>query len=440
MTNAIDRWEITNVCLPDEPKRKCVICIEGRKIREVYDKPQTEKLMNAGGLTACPGFIDTHVHAREPGDGTVLLAETWESLTEASLAGGKTFIGAMGNSLGLPLISAGSIEEMIKLVGVKSVGIGHWAIVTPANIPHIPSMASWDQLIGFKIVTCHTTGMEGITDRRIHARALQASADCGRPMAVHLENQELMFQNLKHIRETRQPLVSDHCRVRDTQVEVSAVVDFLKTHKVAGCPPVILCHISAPESIEAIDRARQAGQSNILVETCPQYFTPGIDCQLLEGPDAWRFKCNPALRTPEQVTRMEGYVCRPYLIDSVAADHAPHIKSGGADQHLDKVSSGMTGVQTSAQLTFRLVRNGRMSMTRFCDLMAGNVARFLGWKSKGRIAPGYDADIVLWDREAIREIRDEDILSACRWTPFHGMIVPGGVRTVIVGGQVRYQA
>src|SRR3989344_1868737 len=209
MVEQINQWEIRNVYLPDNLDRRRVIGIAYHTVQEVYDEPKFAEYIDANGEIACPGFVDIHVHLREPGLPGEELAETYATGERAALAGGITLVGTMPNPKALPLISPENADKTFRLAGRRFVHMLFWYGATKDNINTFGEVRGFNQILGVKLVMCDTTGMPGITNFETQRRICQKAADLNWPVAVHCEDQEIMLHHLNDLRAQRQPLVSD---------------------------------------------------------------------------------------------------------------------------------------------------------------------------------------------------------------------------------------
>lgn len=389
-------------------------------------RESAEATIDASGLLVLPGLIDPHVHFRVPG---LEHKEDWDYGVAAALRGGVTCVFDMPNT-DPPLTTLEALHAKVRQVGPRALTYRFWFGTTPDNWREIPRIASHGVICGVKTFLGSSTGNLLVTDDADLYRIAEVCTAQGLIWGVHCEEEALMQAKISHC--ARTPRVADHCRIRDTLVEVTAVERVLRIAADVGCA-VYLLHLSAPESVERAHTAKQRG-SKVWVETCPHYLV--FSDRRLWGPDGAFYKVNPALRTPPQVARLRELICREDFIDTVASDHAPHQV---AEKHLgdyQRVPSGLPGVQHRLSLLYAFVERGEMSLPRFVALTARNAAQIFGLSAKGEIAVGRDADLVLFDPGAVTVIRHEAVASKCGYTPYDGLTVAGAVRSVIVRGAV----
>jgi dihydroorotase len=194
-----------------------------------------------------------------------------------------------------------------------------------------------------------------------------------------------------------------------------------------------IAHVSTAGSVDIIRKAKAAGV-RITAETCPQYFTLTEDKILLQGALA---KVNPPLRTTCDIEAIIAGLSDG-TIDAIATDHAPHSMAEKA-LPLTEAPSGMVGLETSLALALMaLYHTGKLTISSIIEFMSLRPSEILGI-SKGRIAIGDDADIVIFDPDAAWTVDPERFRSKGHNTPFAGMTLKGKVKQTIVGGKLVYK-
>ena len=246
-----------------------------------------------------------------------------------------------------------------------------------------------------------------------------------RYVAVHNENEAMMRK--KRAALGYEPKVADHCKIRDTEVELSSVRTTIQMQQDTGCI-VYYCHISTPEALLALYEARQSGVE-MIVEVCTPHFTLAEDYS-----GSPRRKINPPLRTATQMLRMRQLINNPDFVDVIASDHAPHLKGPEETEPYDKTPSGLTGVQTSLLMLLNEVTHDRMTLDRAIELSSANQASLLQVK-RGKINVGYEAELTFVDWNEQTLISNNKIASRCGWTPYHGLTVPLAIKAIATGGQ-----
>ncbi len=385
--------------------------------------PSGHDIIDASGLVLAPGFIDMHVHLREPG---FEKKETIRTAARAAARGGFTTICGMPNTN--PVNDRPAVTEFV---------LGEARRCAVVNVLPIAAV---------------TRGLEGEapSDWAALVRAgAVAFSDDGRPMA----NAKIMRQALESSRELG-TLVIDHCEdpaltagasVNEgpasrrlglkgwpAEAEENMVVRDIRLAEAAGAR-VHIAHVSVKEAVRAVAEARERGV-RVSAEATPHHLL--LDDSLVDGRDA-NFKMNPPLRSAMDVAALVDALRRG-VVDVIATDHAPHTEEEKA-AGFERAPFGVVGSETAVPVLLdRLVRPGILSLSRFIALLSLNPARLLGLGNKGRIAAGADADLTLLDLDAETVIDRTRFESLGRNTPFDGWTVRGAAAMTVVGGKVVY--
>lgn len=410
--------EIRNAILPNGKKKN--ILIHKHKIIEVGDLNLNNNFLDVDSLHAIPGLIDPHVHFRIPG---APHKEDWETGTLSSLFGGVTTVLPMPNTH--PSLSEYNlINTFAKSAGRRDVSYKFWFGASRDNFEHTRAALDHKYVKAIKLYMGSSTGDLLVCEDDLIRKHFQIAAEKKKIIGVHAEDELLMRRNRASL--DHEPRISDHCYIRDTEVEISAVRRALKIQsETQAC--VYFCHISSPESLELIHNAKQKG-ALVYVEVCPHHLF--LDNTVMDGFK----KMNPPLRSLEQVARMRELVCRKDFVDTIGSDHAPHTIQEKENHTYDTVPSGVPGVQTIFSLMYQFVYSGQMSLSRFIELTSTNAAKIFGFEDKGEIDIGSDADIVLFDPNEPSIITNAQMKTKCGWTPFHGINVKGVIKYVISQG------
>lgn len=375
------------------------------------------------GCHVFPGAIDTHVHFR---DFAWAHKETWETGCRAALRGGVTTVFDMPNNQ-VPITTAELFDEKLRSIGERPISYRLYlgATGTPVNTAQIGIVARKRELAGVKIYNGSSTGSLLVSDPRDVRAHLLACAEEGVLPCIHAENEALIT---KRMRLFKDPRVCDHCFIRDTEVEVTAVREMLTLADQVGIG-IYFCHVSTPEALELILEARERGQI-AHIEVCPHHLYLADD--VVTGERGGFFKMNPPLRSRTQVERMRELVCTLDVVDCIGSDHAPHtIEEKRMGTYA--TPSGVPGVQTLVPLLFNFVREGRMSASHYTQITSANAAMIFGLSRKGSLSPGNDADCYFLNPSRPTPITNEEQLTKCGWTPFVGIDACAPVMTVAKG-------
>jgi dihydroorotase len=396
------------------------VLIDGENILRIGTNLQQAgaKGLDITGLIVAPGFVDLHVHFREPGKEQ---AETIASGSQAAAAGGFTTVACMPNTQ--PANDSIATTEFI-LQKAKE-----------ASIEVLPIAA----------VTMNQAGEELVQFETLVKAGVVAFSDDGKPVA----NSELMRRALEICGELRVPVI-DHCE--DPALAHGGVINegaISSTLKVRGMPAeaeeimvsrnillskltnrnVHLAHMSTSGSMKLIREAKSEGLP-VSCEVTPHHFALTEDAVMNAGTNA---KMNPPLRTSSDLKAvLEAIV--DGTVDIIASDHAPHhIETKRVP--LEQAAFGIVGLETSVALGLdRLVNSGLISLKRFIELYSTNPARIIGL-SRG-IAEKKPANLTIFDPNREFNVRASEFKSKSRNTPFDGWTLRGSPMATIYKGKV----
>ena len=228
-----------------------------------------------------------------------------------------------------------------------------------------------------------------------------------------------------------------HGLARPGVAEAEAVARGLLFSRVTGSP-VYFVHLSTPMAVDLVAEARRCGVRAI-AETCPHYLV--LDDSRYEEPDAARYLMTPPLRDARSQAQLWERVQRGD-VQSIGSDHCGFSLADreGIDD-FTRVSPGIPGVETSLLLLYSFgVLANRLTLPDLIRLLSANPARIFGlWPRKGDLAPGFDADILIFDPRPQRVLSAAELHSRAGFSPYEGLTVTGRVSTTIVRGQVVYQ-
>ncbi len=383
-----------------------------------------DREINAAGCFVMPGFIDLHVHLRDPG---FEYKETVATGAAAAARGGFTTIVAMPNTK-----PAADNPDVIRYVHNKAQSTSKVNVLQAGAVTQKMAGEQLSDIEGMVQAGSPAISEDGksVMNASLMQQAMRIANQLDIPVLSHCEEKTLLHGGVVNDDENAAKnglpgisnLVENMIAVRDVMLAKDTGA---KLH---------LCHCSTKESVEIVKLARERGV-RISAEACPHHFTLSSDDMV---PGDTNFKMNPPLRTREDVQALrEGL--RDGIIDVIATDHAPHSQSDKNDSML-RAPFGIIGLETAAALAYtELVLGGYLTPMQMAERMSFRPAQVLGL-DKGSIEPGKPADIVIFDPEKTYEIHAADFASKSRNTPFHGRRVTGAVRATIAGGEVIYQS
>ena len=400
------------------------ILIEGGRIVRVgrgLPADGAEVLEIPAGLVVCPGFIDMHVHLREPGQEH---KETVATGTASAVAGGFTAVACMPNTD--PINDDANVTTYI-LNKAKEAGL---ARVYPIGAV---SRASKGELLSdiaeLKAAGCVALSDDGrpVATALLMRRALEYAAMFGMPVIDHCEDPSLKGDGVAH--EGYQAATLGLRGIPGAAEAIMVERDVLCSEIASAA--VHIAHMSARASLRAVRKGKEAGVK-VTCEVTPHHFTLTDDA--LASPMAYdtNVKMNPPLREAgDRDAMLQGIA--DGTIDVIASDHAPH-HYDEKKVEFDRAPFGIVGLETAVPLSLdRLVHSGLIRLSRLVELMSVNPARILRVPG-GTLAEGAPADITILAPDV--KVRIEAAKMRCRSknTPFDGWELRGGVAATIVGG------
>ena len=395
-----------------------------------------DQAIDASGLYVLPGGIDVHTHMEMPFGGT-FSADTFETGTRAAAWGGTTTIvdfavQAKGTSL---LATLDKWHE--KADGHCVIDYGFHMIVSDVNDTTLKEMES---CIGagvnsFKMFMAYP-GVFYATDGEI-VRAMTRAAETGAVIMMHAENGIAIDQLVAQALAAGKTDPVQHGLTRPPELEAEATHRAITLAGVTGSPLYIV-HLSAAQALQAVAEARDTGQ-NVFAETCPQYLYLSLDDLARPDFEGAKYVASPPLRPREhQGSLWRGL--RTNDLSVVSTDHCPFCfreqkELGRGD--FSKIPNGIPGVEHRMDLLHQGVVAGELSLARWVEVASTTPARMFGlYPRKGIIAPGSDADIVLYDPRATQVLSAGTHHMNVDYSAYEGMPVTGQVRTVLSRGEL----
>ena len=386
---------------------------------------QADQQINAEGCYVMPGFIDLHVHLRDPGQEH---KETVVTGAAAAARGGYTTIVAMPNTK--PVVDNADVVNYVhnKAKNMAKVNILQAGAITKKM--EGMQLADIEQMVLAGSPAVSEDG-KSVMNAYLLREAMQLAKKLDIPVLSHCEDRNLLNGGVVNDDENAKkyglPGISNSVE------DVIAMRDVMLAKDTGA--KLHLCHCSTKDSVEIV-RAAKEKNVRITAEVCPHHFTLSSDDMI---PGDTNYKMNPPLRKREDVEALRQGL-KEGIMDVIATDHAPHAKEEKNDSML-RAPFGIVGLETAAALTYQFCirKRGCLSVMQMAEKMSLNPARVIGL-DKGSLEPGKAADLVIFDPHKTYKIEASQFASKSRNTPFNGREVTGAVRATIVGGEIVYQA
>lgn len=374
------------------------------KIRTIGADLTGEKI-DCSGKIILPAAIDVHVHFR---DFNQAHKEDWQTGSRAAVKGGVATVMEMPNT-DPPTITLEIVRKKRVLAEKSLVNFGLYGGIAKESIENIEELAK--EVDAFKLYMGETTGGLHITDPKLQTRVFKLVAQTGKILTVHAQ------------RGGAEPKKITEAEAYDLENAINMAVRFdTKLH---------LAHVTTLKGVEMIVEAKKDG-IDVTCETCPHYlFFTQKDA---EKRGAF-LKVNPPLATEEDRRYLWEEALPKGFIDMIASDHAPHtIEEKSRD--IEKAPAGVPAVEMTLPLLLDAVNHKKLALAKLIELCCVNPAKRFDFLKKGKIAPDYDADLVVVDMSLSKEVKREELATKCGWSPFEGFKLQGWPVMTIVKGNV----
>lgn len=385
-----------------------------------YDRPADDDM---GDLVIMPGLVDTHVHINEPG------RTEWEgflSATKAAAAGGITTLIEMPlNSIPATTSVKAFQEKTAAAQGKCWVNVGFWGGVVPSNFEDLQPLFDAG-CFGFKgfLTPSGVDEFEFLNVQDLR-RAMAALSKMGARLLVHAELPEFITSI-----SDRQNYLA-YMNSRPKQAEDAAIEELLEYSRESGCA-VHIVHLSSADSVDRLRRAREE-RVPVTVETCPHYLALTAE-EIPEG--ATEFKCAPPIREAANQAALWDAL-RSGVIDMIASDHSPsppEMKQKTSGDFED-AWGGVASLQLSLPVVWTEAAKRGFDERNIVRWMSAEPAKLAGLSDrKGKIAVGYDADLVVWDPAEEFSVNPQLLHHRHKLTPYSGRRLRGVVKQTYVRG------
>ena len=391
------------------------------EVAERVDRPRDARAIDARGRWVTPGFIDLHVHLREPGQE---YKETIATGAAAAVAGGFTAVCSMPNTK--PVNDSQAVTELIRARAAEAGLARVYPVGCISKGSKGEELAEYGEL---KLSGCVALSDDGkpVSSAALMRRALEYARAFGLPLTVHEEELSLVGKGVMHegAVSTRLGLTGIPGQAEDVMV----LRDLALAELTGG--RLHIAHLSTRGAVRAVREARRRGLP-ITAEVTPHHLAL-TDEDLAVSGYSTDYKMSPPLRS-----RADVEACREGLvdgtIDAIATDHAPH-SLVEKDVEFDIAANGIVGLETALGVCLGLVREGVLSERRLVEALTAGPARVFGLPG-GRLRAGDPADVVVIDPAARWTVTAEALRSRSKNSPWKGQELTGRCTHTIVGGRI----
>ncbi len=397
---------------------------------EISEPATTE--INATGLHAFAGVVDAHVHFNEPG------RETWEGVSTGSAAlvvgGGTSFVDMPLNSEPVTINAKSFAAKLQRLEKLSSADFALWGGLVPTNLLELPELAALG-VVGFKAFMSNSGLPEfSASDDVTLLEGMRVAATLALPVAVHAESNNITSALSLELQHAGKTGIKDYLASRPVVAELEAISRAIVFAEETGCGLHIV-HVSSGRAVALVLAAKQRGL-NVSLETCPHYlaFTE-TDLEELGAV----LKCAPPLRNAQEHDALWQAVLAG-SVDTIGSDHSPAPPELKNEQNFFKIWGGISGVQsTLAVMLTEGWDTRKLALGAITKMLSKNPAKRFGFKNKGELVVGKDADVVLLNLEKSFVLRQEDLLYKHKQSPYVGKKFTGVVQHVLLRGQTIFK-
>jgi dihydroorotase len=375
------------------------------------------RTINAGRALIFPGFIDIHVHMREPGWEQ---KEDYRTGSEAAVHGGVTTVADMPNNP-IPATNPAALQEKARLARRKAiVEVLFYGGVVRERLDDVTRISG--MVAGYKLYLAKTTGDLTFPQQEL-GEALKLIAGTGRPVSLHCEDQRIIDERTRGLAGEKRPDV--YCDIRPPAAEVAAAKAVIAALTDAPHLRANICHASTEETLSLLQTAPSKGIS-LECEAALHHLYFNRRAML----ESRMLRTNPPLRQERDRTALVNGL-KDGRVSFLVTDHAPHLP----EEKLSDGLSGVPGLDDYGHMASWLIMKEDVHPTVIARVACTNPASFLGLVDRGQIEVGRRADLSILDIRSPEVVKGKDVRSKCGWSPYEGKEFPGRMKWTIRGGE-----
>ena len=409
----------------DQTETAADVLVEDGIIKKIVSgqSVKADRVVDASDCYVMPGFIDMHVHLRDPGQEH---KETVETGAKAAACGGFTTIVAMPNTK--PVVDNADVVHYVhnKASDVRLINILQTGAVTKGQRGE--ELSDIEAMVEAGIPALSEDG-KTVMNSQLYREAMTLAVKYDIPVLAHCEDSNMVRNGVVNADKTMKKM--GFAGISNAVEDVIVARDIMLAKDTGAA--LHLCHCSTRDSVRMIELAKNEG-IRVTAEVCPHHFS--LTSADIPADDA-NYKMNPPLRSKADVEALRKGL-KDGIIDVIATDHAPHtpIEKGLG---IKKAPFGIVGLETAASITMtELVDKGYLTIMQMAEKMSYNPAKILGL-DKGAVEEGKAADLVVFHPKKQYVIDPAEFKSKGRNTPFAGKKVKGMVMATIANGRVLYE-
>lgn len=395
--------------------------------------------VQAQGRWVMPGGVDPHAHIEQMSGMGQWNADTFETATRSAAMGGTTSVISFAAQNAGQRLSETVADYAARAARGAMIDHAFHITLTDTDVAHFDADLADLIQAGHRSLKVFTTYNIQLNDAQL-LRIFRQARQAGALVCVHAENDAIIAEARDALIAAGKVAPKFHARSRPRMAEIEAVERICRFAQYLD-QPVMLFHISTAEAAAAVAAAKGRGVP-VWAETCPHYLFMTEEVLDKPGVEGAKWMCSPPQRTePDQQALWQALL--EGTLNLVSSDHAPYRfddsgkLSAGANPPFQQIANGLPGLETRLPLLFdAMVTRGQGGAEAFAELTAHAPARLYGLQAKGGIAPGMDADVVIWDPDKTVTYGANDLHDNVGYNPWAGTSVTGWPERVYLRGQL----